>query len=70
MGAGKTVPAARSVQPVYHLLPAYSDLSSSWGQSVDCSGAVASDTHIATTIGTSTGDASDTAAKTEPHHTT
>jgi hypothetical protein len=70
MGAGKTVPAARCFQHVHHLLPTYSVLSSNRGQSVERSCAVASDEYIGTTIGSSTGDASDAAAKTERRHTT
>jgi len=70
VGIGKAVPAARCVPEVYYLLPACSDLSSSWQQSAEHSAAVASDACIGATTGTSTGDASDAGAQTEHRHTT
>jgi hypothetical protein len=70
MGAGKTVPAARCVPQVYHLLPTYSVLSSSRGQSAERSGAVASEADLGRSTGTSTSDVSNAGAKTEPRHTT
>jgi len=70
MGIGNTVPAARCVSQVDHLLPTFSVLSGSWGQSVERSGPVASEAYIGTSSGTSSGDASDAGAKTAHRHTT
>jgi hypothetical protein len=68
MGAGKTVPAARNVAPVDHLLSTYSFLSSISEQSVQRSAAPAGEAYPNTTTGPSSGDAGDAGAKTAYGH--